>query len=114
MTEVPLVNQQLHNFSETLRCYRLGVPLEARALGSFARVSKRIGKMVSQEELAEAVGISRVWYSVVEVGRARPSVELVSRICNALMLDEAKRLELVCLAFPGFAGIASQDDSRAA
>ena len=91
-----------HTFSEALRCYRLDVPLETSALGCYARVSNRIGKRVSQEELAEAIGISRTWYSIIEVGRVRPSIELVSRICNALMLDEAKRLKLVDLAFPGF------------
>ena len=114
MSELLRVNQQSNSFSETLRCYRLGVPIEARSLGNFARVSKRIGKMVSQEELAEAIGISRNWYSVIEVGRVRPSIELVRRICNALMLDQAKRLELVDLAFPGVAGNASQNDFRAA
>ena len=95
-------------FCEALRRYRLSVPPETTVLGSFARVANRIGKMVNQEELAEAIGISRTWYGVIEAGRFRPSIDLVRRLCDALMLDEAKRFELVDLAFPGFAAIAYQ------
>jgi len=101
-------DERPHRFCEALRCHRLGVPLETTALGGFVRVSNRIGKIVSQEELAEAIGISRTWYCVIEAGRFRPSMDLVRRICDALMLDEAKRLDLVDLAFPGFAAMAHQ------
>ena len=94
-------NQRLHHFSEALREHRLAVPVETKALGDFARLPSRVGKIVSQEELAEAVGVSRCWYGMLEVGRpVRPSIALIERICDALMLDEQKRIQLVDLAFP--------------
>ena len=93
-------NERLHRFSECLRRWRLGIPVETRALGNFVRLPNRIGKIVSQEEFAEAIGVSRCWYGLLEVGRVRPSIGLMERICDALMLDEPQRLQLVELAFP--------------
>ena len=94
-------DERLQRFSESLREYRLAIPVETKALGDFARLPSRVGKIVSQEELAEAVGVSRCWYGMLEVGRpVRPSIALIERICDALMLDESKRVQLVDLAFP--------------
>jgi DNA-binding XRE family transcriptional regulator len=93
-------NERLHRFSEFLRRYRLGVPVKTRALGDFVRLPNRIGKIVTQEEFAEAIGVSRCWYGFLEVGRVRPSIGLMERLCDALMLDESQRIELVDLVFP--------------
>lgn len=91
---------RLRRFSQLLRHYRLGIPVETKALGDFVRLPNRIGKIVSQEEFAEAIGVSRCWYGFLEVGRVRPSLALMERVCDALMLDETKRLQLVDLVFP--------------
>jgi DNA-binding XRE family transcriptional regulator len=95
--------ERLRRFSEFLRQCRLGVPVEARSIGNFVRLPSRIGKIVSQEEFAEAIGISRCWYGMLEAGRpVRPSAALIDRICDALTLNEHNRLQLVELALPLF------------
>ena len=101
--------ERLHCFSEFLRCRRLAIPVETKSLGAFVRLPKRIGKIVSQEELAEAIGVSRCWYGMLEAGRrVRPSMALMDRICDALMLDEPKRLQLVELGLPAFSQLLSK------
>jgi transcriptional regulator with XRE-family HTH domain len=71
-------------------------------LGWYHRTARRIGKSVSQEELAEAVGISRTWYVQLEGGaRTRPSTKLLDRLADVLMLDEAGRGTLFRLGIPG-------------
>jgi DNA-binding XRE family transcriptional regulator len=95
-------DERLRRFGELLRNCRLGIPVETKALGDFVRLPNRIGKVVSQEEFAEAIGVSRYWYGMLEVGRpVRPSISLIQRICDALMLDERKRVEFVELGLPG-------------
>lgn len=91
-------------FGDVLRRCRLAIPVETKALGPFTRLSNRLGKAVSQEEFAEAIGISRSWYGFLEIGRpVQPSVELLERICDALMLHERQRLTLFELGLPAFA-----------
>lgn len=91
-------------FGDVLRRCRLAIPVEAKTLGPFTRLSNRVGKAVSQEEFAEAIGISRSWYGFLEIGRpVQPSVELLERICDALMLHERQRLTLFKLGLPAFA-----------
>jgi peroxiredoxin/DNA-binding XRE family transcriptional regulator len=91
-------------FGDVLRRCRLAIPVETKALGPFTRLSNRVGKAVSQEEFAEAIGISRSWYGFLEIGRpVQPSVELLERICEALMLRERQRLTLFELGLPAFA-----------
>jgi DNA-binding XRE family transcriptional regulator len=92
--------ERLRRLSQALRRWRLSIPAETKALGGFVRLPNRIGKIVSQEEFAEAIGVSRCWYGLLEVGRVRPSIGLTERMCDALMLDESKRLQLVELVFP--------------
>jgi transcriptional regulator with XRE-family HTH domain len=78
-----------------LRGARLAIPPEAASLGKFLRLPRRVGKAVSQEEVAEAVGISRVWYVNLETGRSvRTSVGLLERLANTLMLNDTQRAEL--------------------
>lgn len=95
-----LETARLSRFSQRLRHYRLGIPVETKALGDFVRLPNRIGKIVSQEEFAEAIGVSRCWYGFLEIGRVRPSLGLMKPLCDALMLDETKSLQLVDLVFP--------------
>jgi transcriptional regulator with XRE-family HTH domain len=94
-------DERRKQFSAFLRRARLSIPVESISLGSFVRRPERVGKVVSQEEFAEAIGVSRVWYATLEGCRvAQPSVALLERISDALMLDERQRLRLVELAIP--------------
>lgn len=82
-------------FARVLRDARLAIPPEAASLGNVLRLPCRVGKAVSQEEVAEAVGISRVWYVRLETGRSvSTSVALLERLANALMLNDTQRAEL--------------------
>lgn len=60
-------------------------------------ISKRIKKRrndlgMTQEDLAEKVGVSRVYIGYVEQGRNTPSLEILEKIAKAL---KAKLSELV-------------------
>lgn len=102
-------NERLNRFSDLLRRYRLDIPVETKAMGNFVRLPNRVGKIVSQEEFAEAIGVSRCWYGLLEAGRSvRPSIALLERICDALMLDEPGRLQLVELAIPALSQLLSK------
>lgn len=107
--DLPNDDERLRSFSEFLRRCRLGIPVESKALGNFVRLPNRIGKPVSQEEFAEAIGVSRCWYGLLEAGRpVRPSIALLKRICDALMLDEPQRLQLFDLGFPALSQLLSK------
>ncbi len=102
-------NERLRRFSEFLRHCRLSIPAETKTLGTFARLPNRIGKVVTQEEFAEAIGVSRCWYGMLETGRpVRPSIALMERMCDALMLKEVKRLQLVELGLPTLSQLLSK------
>jgi transcriptional regulator with XRE-family HTH domain len=74
---------------------------ETMRLGSYHRLPRRIGKNVSQEELAEAAGVSRIWYVQLERGaRTRPSTRLLDRLADVLMLDGGERSTLFRLGIP--------------
>jgi transcriptional regulator with XRE-family HTH domain len=85
-----------------LKQCRARIHFEARALGPYLRFQTRIGKVVTQEEVAEAVGISRQWYALLESGsrRIRVSPPVLGRIAEALMLNSAERSALFQLAVP--------------
>jgi DNA-binding XRE family transcriptional regulator len=104
------VDQQLTVF---LRERRRGIDRNIRVLGDFPRPRTRWGMRVTQEELAEALGVSRVWYSTFESGAGiRVSVKLLKRVAVVLMLDEWERVALYGLALPelraAFADLFSQ------
>jgi transcriptional regulator with XRE-family HTH domain len=82
------------------RCRTRIVPGRA-SLGRYLRLPSRIGKAVTQEEVAEAVGISRQWYAMLESDRAvAPSAAVLGRIADALMMSPAERTALFRLALP--------------
>jgi transcriptional regulator with XRE-family HTH domain len=61
----------------------------------------RQGKMVTQEEVAEAIGVSRVWYAMLESGAAlRTSSRLLARLADVLSLSDESREVLFKLALP--------------
>jgi transcriptional regulator with XRE-family HTH domain len=56
---------------------------------------------VTQEELAECIGVSRYWYSMLESDRpVRVSIFLLDRLAQILMLSAAERAMLFALAVP--------------
>jgi DNA-binding XRE family transcriptional regulator len=74
-------------------------------LGDHERLGTRRGRVVSQEELAEAVGISRGWYASLERGTIRPSLALLKRLVAAVDATPDERIMLVQLAIPELRGL---------
>jgi len=69
-------------------------------------VSPRRGRAVSQEELAEWVGISRNWYAALERGMPiRPSIGMLTRLAAALNATADERATLLQLAIPALRGL---------
>src|ERR1700730_9672178 len=74
---------------------------ESRAWGPYERQPSRRGKRVTQEETAEAIGVSRVWYAALEQDAAiRTSTRVLRRLADVLTLSAAERARLVQLAIP--------------
>jgi hypothetical protein len=70
-----------------LRDFRIRIDPALETLGPHRRTSTRQGKRVSQEEVAELIGVSRTWYGLLESERpARVSVVLLDRLATILML----------------------------
>ena len=64
----------------------------ARRFGlNVRRVRKEAG--LSQEALADLVGIARSYMSDIEVGRRNPSLSVVERIADALSVPPVSLLE---------------------
>jgi transcriptional regulator with XRE-family HTH domain len=84
-----------------LKEQRRRIPRDASFLGRYARLPARHGKFVTQEELAEAIGVSRVWYAMLESGTAlKTSSRLLARLAEALGLSDEGRQVLFKLALP--------------
>jgi transcriptional regulator with XRE-family HTH domain len=84
-----------------LRERRHRIDPQVRHLGDFARLPVRWGRPVTQEEMAEAIGVSRVWYAMLESGtQVRTSPKVLERLSAVLMLDPAERVRLFHLAVP--------------
>jgi len=91
------------------RCrQRLGP--RSSSLGMCVRAPVRIGKAVTQEEVAEAAGISRVWYAMIETNRAtRVSARVLDELACILRMDSTERAELFRLALPEFRLVAPSE-----
>jgi transcriptional regulator with XRE-family HTH domain len=77
---------------------------DATSLGSYPRLPVRHGKGVTQEEIAEAIGVSRVWYAMLESGAAlHTSPRLLARLADALALPDESREALFRLGLPELA-----------
>jgi transcriptional regulator with XRE-family HTH domain len=84
-----------------LKEQRRRIPRDAPSLGRYLRLPARRGKVVTQEELAEAIGVSRVWYAMLESGAAlNTSPRLLARLASALDLSDENRNVLFNLALP--------------
>ena len=86
-----------------LKSLRSRIQPESSTLGPHLRLAKCVGRPVSQEELAEHVGISRNWYSMLESGATtRTSLTLLTRLAAALMATPCERGLLLNLAIREF------------
>jgi transcriptional regulator with XRE-family HTH domain len=84
-----------------LKALRIRIHCEVRALGPHERLPSRLGKRVTQEEIAEAVGVSRVWYCRLESdASARASMRVLNRLADVLMLSADERVRVIQLAIP--------------
>lgn len=99
-TTVETVGSQAE-FASFLKARRRSIPPDAVKLGPCERLPIRRGRPVTQEEIAEAVGISRNWYRRLESTDApRASVKLLDRIAKALQFTAEERLKLFLLGIP--------------
>jgi transcriptional regulator with XRE-family HTH domain len=96
------MEQQTEQLGGLLKRCRARVDAERCSLGPYLRLPIRIGKSPTQEEVAEAAGISRQWYALLESDRPplRVSARVLARIANALMMDAEERAALFRLALP--------------
>jgi transcriptional regulator with XRE-family HTH domain len=95
------------------RC-RARIGPEHSSLGSYLRLPIRVGKAVTQEEVAEAAGISRQWYALLENDRpVRVSATVLARIADSLMMDPTERATLFRLAVPELRTASLTDRSTA-
>jgi len=84
-----------------LKHFRVRIDPKAKVLGPRARPPWRQGRPVTQEELAECLGVSRCWYGMIESERpARASIVLLDRLATILMLSARERAMLFALALP--------------
>jgi transcriptional regulator with XRE-family HTH domain len=84
-----------------LRFLRERIAPDAYNLGPHGRHPSRLGKPVTQLELAEAIGVTREWYSMLECGAASgASTGLLGRLADVLMLTPEERASLFQLALP--------------
>jgi transcriptional regulator with XRE-family HTH domain len=88
-----------------LRSWRTRIHPEARLLGTSPRAISRIGKAVTQEEVADVAGISVRWYAALESAIAlRTSPVVLGRLADTLMLAGDERRQLFTLAIPEIVG----------
>jgi transcriptional regulator with XRE-family HTH domain len=75
----------------------------AARFGTYVRRESRIGRAITQAEIAAALDVSRQWYAALEMGSSiRPSAALLDRIATLLALHDGERLTLFRLAIPEF------------
>lgn len=55
---------------------------------------ERLRKRLSQEKLAEIVGISTKYLNMIENNKTNPTIVIVVKICNALKIDLNTLLKL--------------------
>jgi DNA-binding XRE family transcriptional regulator len=94
-------NQRRKQLAMFLVERRRRINVWAAKIGDHARHPNRIGRPITQEEIAEAVAVSRVWYASLECGlAARPSPALLHRLATAFALSDEDRRRLFDLGIP--------------
>lgn len=94
-----------------LKTFRQRIESDASDLGPHARHPSRLQKRVTQEEIAETVGVSREWYARLESGATRASTALLDRLATALMLTPAERTTLSHMAVSQLRRVRLHDDA---
>jgi transcriptional regulator with XRE-family HTH domain len=85
---------------------------ELRFLGESQRLPIRVGKPVTQEEIAEHLGVSRGWFARFEGGApAGFSISLLNRLADLLLLSGPERAELMRLAKPALAPVVAPNST---
>jgi DNA-binding XRE family transcriptional regulator len=103
MSTAEIVGAQ-SEFASFLKTHRRDMPSDSATLGSWERLPARRGRRVTQEEIAEAVGISRNWYRRLESDDApRASAKLLDRLAQALQFTPEERTKLFVLGIPELA-----------
>jgi DNA-binding XRE family transcriptional regulator len=87
-------------FGAYLRMLRKRIPPGTAKLGSSVRLPVRCGRRVTQEEIAEVLGVSRNWYRRVESGSVRASTKLLARLAQAFAFTAEERANLFVLGLP--------------
>jgi DNA-binding XRE family transcriptional regulator len=106
MSEQTQLQRQDNGRREFLTQLRRRIDPATQTLGDYERLRSRIGRPITQEELAEAVGVSRGWYARLESGKnAQPSVSMLHRIAEALKTSAAERAILFRLAIPALQSV---------
>jgi len=114
MTEKSKRLEESAGLGAFLRRCRSRIHPEVRALGARLRFPGRIGRPVTQEEVAEAAGVSRIWYGRMESDRARHvSSSVLARIAQALMLDDEERASLFMLSVPDLSPLKLSSQTQA-
>lgn len=84
-----------------LTSLRARIDPDVRVFGPYERRLQRVGNRVTQEELAEAIGVGREWYAKLESApTTRGSAALIARLADALMVTPEERATLFQLAVP--------------
>lgn len=100
--------QRRRRLSAFLLNKRRRIDSNVAQVGTHARRECRIGRPLTQEEVAEALDVSRQWYAALETGSSiRPSPALLDRIATLFDMHDDDRLTLFRLAIPEF-GISAQ------
>jgi DNA-binding XRE family transcriptional regulator len=87
---------------------RQSIDISSEKIGDYSRHLNRIGRRVTQEEIAEALGVSRVWYALLETSDvARPSLALLNRLAKVLALSAEEQRTLFELGIPELLSLAS-------
>jgi transcriptional regulator with XRE-family HTH domain len=95
--------QRRKELSAFLSGKRREVNPNARRVGTYIRRQNRIGRPFTQEEVAEALDVSRQWYAALEMGASvRPSTALLDRIATVFAFSEDERVTLFSLAIREF------------
>ena len=98
------MNRSWPSMGAFLKEHRRLISRGAMALGPHPRLPVRHGKGVTQEEIAEAIGVSRVWYAMLESDAAlHTSPRLLARLADALALPDESREALFRLGLPELA-----------
>lgn len=99
--DATLTTQPQEDLRALLRGLRERLDPAAVRVGEHERLGTRRGRPVSQEELAEAVGVSRGWYAMLERGEPiQASLSMLNRLACALNATRDEHCTIFRLAVP--------------